>query len=180
METTERTPLIRQPVLWLATSVVALVVAHLLARYAGQLNALGTASEYRLSLLAYFGLVVIAGLATWRLATLRSFQLLLPVSAVALLLLDPGAQWRLEWAVLGVPWTIVAVLVFLRLVRETDELERRTQFEGTAAALAAGVIGGTTWALFEPWLPSLRPHWVTAALLLAWWLGWARAARRYR
>jgi hypothetical protein len=29
-------------------------------------------------------------------------------------------------------------------------------------------------------LPPLRAHWVTMALLLLWWAGWLRAARRYR
>ena len=136
-------------------------------------------------LLGWAATIAIASLATWRLVRLSSYVALLPLAALALALVEPGrageaATWRLEWGVLGLFWTALAVVLFARVVRREDELERRVHLEGAAIAALLGVLGATAYALFEPLLPPLRAQWVAIALLLAWWLGWTAAARRYR
>jgi hypothetical protein len=128
--------------------------------------------------------VVVAGVAAWRLARAGLYPWLLPLAALCLLLLEPGRAgdartWRLEWGVMGLLWTLAAVLVFARLLRRSDELERRLHLEGAFLALAAGLVGSVVYALFENRLPELRGQWVSVALLLSWWVGYLVTARRY-
>ena len=101
------------------------------------------------------------------------------------MLLQPGRAgdvrtWRLEWGVMGLAWTLAAVLVFARLLRRSDELERRLHLEGAFYGLAFGLVASVVYALFETRLPELRGQWVAVALLLSWWAGYLVTARRYR
>jgi hypothetical protein len=135
--------------------------------------------------LAGLALVLLAGYAAWRLARAGRYAWLLPLAAFSLLLLEPGRAgdartWRLEWGVMGLAWTLAAVLVFARLLRRSDELERRLHLEGAFVGLCAGLVGSVVYALFETRLPALRGQWVAVALLLAWWAGYLVAVRRYR
>ena len=130
-------------------------------------------------------LIFVAGYAAWRLARAGIYSWLLPLAAFCLLLLEPGRAgdvrtWRLEWGVMGLAWTLAAVLVFARLLRRSDELERRLHLEGAFFALAFGLVTSVVYALFEPRLPELRGQWVAVALLLSWWVGYLVTARRYR
>ncbi len=80
-------------------------------------------------------LIFVAGYAAWRLARAGIYSWLLPLAAFCLLLVEPGRAgdvrtWRLEWGVMGLVWTLAAVLVFARLLRRSDELERRLHLEG--------------------------------------------------
>ena len=70
---------------------------------------------------------------------------------------------------MGLAWTLAAVLVFARLLRRSDELERRLHLEGAFYGLAFGLVGSVVYALFETRLPELRGQWVAVALLLSWW-----------
>lgn len=131
------------------------------------------------------GLILLAGYAAWRLARSGVYSWLLPLAAVNLLLLQPGRAgdartWRLEWGVTGLAWTLAAVLVFARLLRRSDELERRLHLEGAFYGLAFGLVGSVVYALFENRLAELRGQWVAIALLLSWWAGYLVTARRYR
>jgi MFS family permease len=81
---------------------------------------------------------------------------------------------------MGLVWTLAAVLVFARLLRRSDELERRLHLEGAFYGLAFGLIGSVVYSLFEHRLPDLRGGWVAVALLLSWWVGYLVTARRYR
>jgi hypothetical protein len=131
------------------------------------------------------GLIFLAGYAAWMLARAGIYSWLLPLAAVNLLLLQPGRAgdtrtWRLEWGVMGVVWTLAAVLVFARLLRSSDELERRLHLEGAFYGLAFGLVASVVYALFENRLPELRGQWVAVALLLSWWVGYLVTARRYR
>jgi hypothetical protein len=131
------------------------------------------------------GLIFVAGYAAWRLARAGIYSWLLPLAAFCLLLVEPGragdaATWRLEWGVMGLVWTLAAVLVFARLLRRSDELERRLHLEGAFYGLAFGLVASVVYALFETRLPELRGQWVAVALLLAWWAGYLVTARRYR
>ncbi len=137
------------------------------------------------SLLAGLALIVLAGFAAWRLARAGLYAWLLPLAALSLVLLQPGRAgdartWRLEWGVMGLAWTLAAVLVFARLLRRSDELERRLHLEGAFFALAFGLVASVVYALFETRLPELRGQWVAVALLLSWWAGYLATARRYR
>jgi hypothetical protein len=134
-----------------------------------------------------FGLaaILLAGFAAWKLARAGMYSWLLPLAAINLLLLQPGRAgdvrtWRLEWGVMGLAWTLAAVLVFAHLLRRSDELERRLHLEGAFFGLASGLVASIVYALFETRLPDLRGQWVAVALLLSWWAGYLATARRYR
>lgn len=136
-------------------------------------------------LLVGFALIFLAGFAAWKLARAGLYSWLLPLAALSLVLLQPGragdvATWRLEWGVMGLAWTLAAVLVFARLLRRSDELERRLHLEGAFLGLATGLVASVVYALFETRLPELRAQWVAVALLLSWWGGFLLHARRYR
>jgi hypothetical protein len=136
-------------------------------------------------LLVGLALIFVAGYAAWRLARAGIYSWLLPLAAFCLLLVEPGRAgdvrtWRLEWGVMGLAWTVAAVLVFARLLRRSDELERRLHLEGAFFGLCVGLVGSVVYALFENRLPELRGQWVAVALLLSWWAGYLWTARRYR
>ncbi|HYN05727.1 MAG TPA: hypothetical protein VE359_24990 [Vicinamibacteria bacterium] len=129
--------------------------------------------------------ILVAGFAAWKLARAGVYSWLLPLAALSLVLLQPGRAgdvrtWRLEWGVMGLAWTLAAVLVFARLLRRSDELERRLHLEGAFYGLATGLVASVVYALFETRLPELRGQWVAVALLLSWWAGYLVTARRYR
>lgn len=170
-------------VAWFALAAAGSVLGWWLARLAGLEN-YRPGPVYPLLLAASLAAVIVAGLAGWRLTRQRDYPWLLPLAALNLVLLQPGrvqiSTWRLEWGVFGLGWTLLAVMLFLRLLRRTDELERRIHLEGAAIGLALAVPAATIFALFEQLLPPLRGHWVAVALLLAWWSGWLVAAARYR
>ena len=130
-------------------------------------------------------LIFVAGYAAWRLCRAGTYSWLLPLAALNLVLLQPGRAgdvrtWRLEWGVMGLVWTVAAVLVFARLLRRSDELERRLHLEGAFYGLAVGLVGSVVYSLFEHRLPDLRGQWVAVTLLLSWWVGYLLTARRYR
>jgi hypothetical protein len=137
-----------------------------------------------LFVLSGLALILLAGFAAWKLARAGVYSWLLPLAAVNLLLLQPGRAgdvrtWRLEWGVMGLAWTLAAVLVFARLLRRSDELERRLHLEGAFFGFAFGLVASVVYALFENRLPELRGQWVAVALLLSWWVGYLATARRY-
>ena len=166
---------------------VLATAGSLLAAWVGRLAGLHGARPgpiLLLLVLGWLGALVAAGLATWRLIRQRGYPWLLLLAAVSLLLLRPGrveaSTWRLEWGFFGLAWTLFAVAFFVRLLRRSDELERRIHLEGAAIGVAIAVPAATIYALFEQVLPPLRGQWVAVALLLAWWSGWMVAAVRYR
>ncbi len=129
--------------------------------------------------------IFVAGFAVWRLARIGSYSWLLPVAAVNLWLLRPGRAgdvrtWRLEWSVMGLVWTLAAVLVFARLLRRSDELERRLHLEAASLALGTCLLAAVVYGFFENHLPVLRAQWVAVAMLLAWWGGFHLTALKYR
>jgi hypothetical protein len=137
------------------------------------------------TLLVGLALIFLAGFAAWKLARAGVYSWLLPLAAINLLLLQPGRAgdvrtWRLEWGVMGLAWTVAAVLVYARLLRRSDELERRLHLEGAFFGLAFGLVASVVYALFETRLPDLRGQWVAVTLLLSWWAGTLATARRYR
>ena len=135
--------------------------------------------------LAGLALIFLAGFAAWKLTRASLYSWLLPLAAINLVLLRPGrsgdvSSWRLEWGIMGLAWTLAAVLVFARLLRRSDELERRLHLEGAFFGLGSGLVVSVVYALFENRLPELRAQWVAVWLLLSWWVGFLLHARLYR
>ena len=179
-----RGPLSDAGALWFAVSVVGSEGGGWLTRQAFRDSNDLTAAGF-MTLLAGLFSIFLAGFAAWKLARAGVYSWLLPLAAINLVLLQPGRAgdvrtWRLEWGVMGLAWTLAAVLVFARLLRLSDELERRLHLEGAFFGLATGLVGSVVYALFETRLPELRGQWVAVALLLAWWGGFLVTARRYR
>lgn len=170
--------------LWFVVSAVGSVGGGWLTQEAGRRYVTPPAGGVAM-LVAGLLSILLAGFAAWKLARGGVYSWLLPLAAVNLLLLQPGRAgdvrtWRLEWGVMGLAWTLAAVLVFARLLRRSDELERRLHLEGAFYGLATGLVGSVVYALFETRLPELRGQWVAVALLLSWWVGTLATARRYR
>jgi hypothetical protein len=174
--------------LWFVVSLAGSLGGGWLSRRAvGSPNVVAgavTAGDWAL-LVAGLASILVAGVAAWMLARAGRYYWLLPLAAFNLLLLQPGRAgdartWRLEWGVMGLAWTLAAVLVFARLLWRSDELERRLHLEGASIALACGLLASVVYALFETRLPGLRGQWVAVALLVAWWAGYLVSARRYR
>lgn len=171
-------------VVWFLAAAAASIGGSVLGRWAGPHNA-GNPETYRVLGLAALGAIALAAVAVWRMVRARADAWLLPLAAMNLAMLEPGrsgnpATWRTEWGVGGLVTAGVAALLFARLLVRTDELQRRVYLDGAATALLLALPLATGYALFEQMLPPLRAHWVTMALLLLWWAGWLRAARRYR
>jgi len=184
MGTDLRRPLADSGALWFVVSAVGSVGGGWLSRQAFRDSHELTAAGFG-TLLAGLLSILVAGFAAWKLARAGVYSWLLPLAAVNLLLLQPGRAgdvrtWRLEWGVMGLAWTIAAVLVFARLLRRSDELERRLHLEGAFYGFATGLVASVVYALFETRLPELRGQWVAVALLLSWWAGYLVTARRYR
>jgi hypothetical protein len=170
--------------IWFAVSAAAAVAARELGVRAAMASLGPRPLLYGLTL-AWLALLILAGLAAWQLIRTGAYPWLLPLAALNLVLLEPGragdvGSWRLEWGLFGLIWTLVAAVLFLRLLARADELERRLHLEGASLGLAAGLLAAIGYALFEPRLPVLRAQWVAVALLLAWWVGFLVSAWRYR
>ena len=170
--------------LWFVVSAVGSVGGGLLFRQVFRDSSSLTAAGVGPFLAGHLSILV-AGFAAWKLARAGVYSWLLPLAALSLVLLQPGRAgdvrtWRLEWGVMGLAWTLAAVLVFARLLRRSDELERRLHLEGAFFGLATGLVASVVYALFETRLPELRGQWVAVALLLSWWAGYLVTARRYR
>jgi hypothetical protein len=171
--------------LWFAVSVLGSVAGGSFSQHAGRYSNNPTPVGFWLLLGVGLALIFLAGFSAWKLARAGVYSWLLPLAAINLLLLQPGRAgdvrtWRLEWGVMGLAWTLAAVLVFAHLLRRSDELERRLHLEGAFFGLASGLVASIVYALFENRLPELRGQWVAVALLLSWWAGYLATARRYR
>ena len=116
-------------------------------------------------------LILLAGFAAWKLARAGAYSWLLPLAALNLAAPPARAApatsrtWRLEWGVMGLAWTLAAVLVFARLLRRSDELERRLHLEGAFYGLATGLVGlRRLRPLRDPPPRAARAEWVAVAL----------------
>ena len=141
--------------------------------------------EFAASLLAGFLLLVLAGWLVQRLARRRDYPWLMFVAAVAIPLYEPQAKpdtlfWRLTSGAYGLALVLVAVYAFARMVRRTDELERRVNHEALSFAFAASLVLVMAWSLLQDVLPPLQGLWVASAMIAAWLVGWNAAVRRYR
>ncbi len=174
----------RTGVAWFLVAAAALVTASVLGRFVG-LHTQDPTVPGRLLATCVEACLVAAGIATWRMVRCRADVWLLPLAALGLVVMEPGragdvASWRLEWAVGGALFSVLAVALFGRLLFRTDEMQRRIYLEGAAVGLLVALPLAMGYALFERWLPPLRAQWVTMSLLLLWWAGWLVTAFRFR
>ena len=97
---------------------------------------------------------------------------------------EQGSGLALVLALLPVPFFALLLVGYVRAVRGMDELARRIQLEGLAFAFPVALLIAVTAGLLDVagfhgthnWdLPRLWP-----LLLLPYWFGVARAARRYQ
>lgn len=103
-----------------------------------------------------------------------------------------GASWFLRgeptisagtaWIVAVAPnlLALAVVIVYLRFLRDADELVRRIQLEGLAFGFGVGVIFSMGYQLLErAGAPSLSPSDVAAIMMFAFVVGVVRANRQY-
>lgn len=121
-----------------------------------------------------------------RLVRARDYPWLMFVAAAALPLFQPqNTTDRLAWVragsiVFALSLVVVTVYGFVRMVRRTDELERRVNQEALSFAFAVTLVLSVAWSLLQEVLPPLRGLWVASAMIGAWLLGWNAAVRKYR
>ena len=136
--------------------------------------------------LAGAAFLVVAAAAAVRLARRADYPWLMFVAAAALPLYQAqNTTDRLSWvrvasALYGLALVVVAVYAFVRMVRRTDELERRINQEALAFAFAVSLVLAVGWSLLQELLPPLRGLWVATAMIATWLVGWNAAVRRYR
>lgn len=130
--------------------------------------------------------LIVAGVMVSVLLRRRDYPWLMFVAAAILPLYRvQNTTDRLAWVratsvlfALGV--VVVAVTAFVRMVRRTDELERRVNQEALSFAFAVTLVLSVGWSLLQELLPPLRGLWVASAMIAAWLVGWNAAVRRYR
>jgi hypothetical protein len=130
--------------------------------------------------------LVVAGLSVSLLLRWRDYPWLMFVAAAALpLYRAQNTTDRLAWiratsVLFALAVVVVAVHAFVRMLRRTDELERRVNQEALSFAFAVILVLSVAWSLLQEVLPPLRGLWVGSAMIAAWLVGWNAAARRYR
>jgi hypothetical protein len=152
---------------------------------AGQLS-VGPGRDLVVAIVAGHLVFALAGWMVYRLIRRRDYPWLMFVAASALpLYRAQNTTDRLAWVraasvVLALALVVVAVYAFVRMVRGTDELERRVNQEALAFAFVATLVLVVGWSLLQEVLPPLRGLWVASAMIVAWLVGWNAAVRRYR
>jgi hypothetical protein len=140
------------------------------------------------SLPRFFGgltLLVLAGIAAFRIARRREYPWLLGLAAVALPLFDPTqAPYHAGFRVLvGARDAVLvgATVVFVaQSIQGADELERRIHLEALAWSYTAVVVVLLLQAMAADVLPPLRATWVASGLLAGWVAAWLATSVRYQ
>ena len=104
-----------------------------------------------------------------------------------------GATWVLDsverlsvtlaWSVAILPnlFSILALLAYLRFLREADELVRRIQLEGLAFGFGAGVLIAMAYFTLERvGVPELAADRAVFVMMIGWAVGQLAATWRYR
>jgi len=160
--------------LWLGQSLLLHFGRHYLDPGLGVYGLAGAAS------------MAAAGAAAVRLVRRADYPWLMFVAAAALPLYQgQNTTDRLAWvrvgsALFALALVALAVWAFARMVRRTDELERRINQEALAFAFAVSLLLVVGWSLLQELLPPLRGLWVATAMIATWLLGWNSSVRRYR
>ena len=94
---------------------------------------------------------------------------------------DTGRGAAVTMAAIPVVLGIIALLAYLRFLREADELLQRIQLEGLAIGFGAGAIFGLSYQILErAGAPQAEVGNVVTVMMIAWALGQLNAMRRFR
>ncbi len=140
------------------------------------------------SLPLFFGglaLLVLFGVAAFRIARRREYPWLLALAAVALPLFDPTqAPYHPGVRVLAAARDLVligaTVLFVVQSIQRADELERRIHLEALAWSYTAVLVVLLVQAMAADLLPTLRATWVASGLLAGWVAAWLVTSVRYQ
>ena len=95
--------------------------------------------------------------------------------------LVPGLPLRVALIALSTALGVATALAFIRFLRQTDELVRKTNLEAMAVAFGAIMVLGTTWGLVEN---AGGPHWnlrdAFLVIVYVWLIAQIFANSRYR
>jgi hypothetical protein len=130
-------------------------------------------------------LLVLFGVATFRIARRREYPWLLALAAVALPLFDPTeAPYHGGFRVLVGARDVVligaTVMFVAQSIQRADELERRIHLEALAWSYTAIVVLLLMQAMAADVLPPLRATWVASGLLAGWVAAWLATSLRYQ
>ncbi|MBZ5555726.1 MAG: hypothetical protein LAO77_00480 [Acidobacteriia bacterium] len=129
-------------------------------------------------------LLVLCGVAVFRIASRREYPWLLALAAVALPLFDPThlpyTATRMAMAARDLILIGASVWFVVQSVRRADELERRIHFEALAWSYTAVLIALMIHAMAADALPPLRATWVASGLLAGWVVAWLVTSVRYQ
>jgi hypothetical protein len=95
----------------------------------------------------------------------------------------PGLSRPAAWAIAAAPSLlgVIAILAYLRFLRQADELQRRIQLEGLAFGFGVGAVFAIGYQLFQlAGAPRLDLTDGALVMFLSWTLGQFLAQRRYR
>jgi hypothetical protein len=174
----------RQGLVECAVAAIAFPVGVLMLQRAGLLYLDKVASRPW-----FFGgvaLMVVFGVAVFRIAGRRQYPWLLAIAAVALPLFNPTqAPYRsgLRTMVMaGRDAVLIAIVIAFvaQSMRRADELERKIQLEALAWSYAAGIVLLLMQAMAADMLPPLRATWVASGLLAGWVAAWIVTSVRYQ
>ncbi|HEX3509406.1 MAG TPA: hypothetical protein VHW94_13560 [Candidatus Dormibacteraeota bacterium] len=111
---------------------------------------------------------------------LLAYMMLL-IGSVTLLRANPSAGWRYVVAVVPVVPAALVVLLFVRRLAQTDELQKRIQTEAFGFALAGTALLTFTYGFLEgAGLPHLSWTFILPLMAVLWGVGTAIFTFRYR
>ena len=92
-----------------------------------------------------------------------------------------GSPWRLIAAMLPLAPAALLIWSYLRMIRRSDELQRRIVYEALGFAYAITLSAAVVGALAEgAGAARLSWLWIAAVLVFSWTIGLVLASRRYR
>ena len=93
-----------------------------------------------------------------------------------------GAGTRLALALVPVAAYVYTLVGFLRLLRETDEMQQRIHLEALAIAFPSSAVAifACEYLRKAGFITALKPDWALMIMLLLWGLGLFIAWRRYQ
>ena len=129
--------------------------------------------------------LIVCGVMLFRIARRREYPWIVAFGAVALPFYAPGiapyaSVDRVVMAIRDLALTAAIIVFVRRILRASDELERRIHLEAVTWAFTVVLVALIVYASAEDVLPALRGPWVASAMLAAWAAAWIRASWRYQ
>ena len=134
---------------------------------------------------AALALLLLAGVAVFRMARRLEYPWLLGLAAVALPFFDPTqapyhGSFRLLVGIRDVLLVGATVVFVWHAMQRSDEMERRIHLEALAWSYTAVVVALVVYAMAADVLPALRATWVASGLLAGWVIAWVITSVRYQ